>query len=536
MTGIKSHNTVTQMLADAVEHHPDDVLLRMTEGELTYREVYTRVARLAGGLTAHGINMGDSVALLMHNSLDQVLAWFALARIGALHAPINTALVGDRLQHVLSTAGARTLIVDENLAAAVTSVLPALPILDLVIVRGETTTHWPSRLTTCDFAEVAAHETPTDAAQVDDLSPATLLFTSGTTGFSKACVLSHRYLARQGQIHAKQFRYTANDVLYSPFPLFHIDAATLTVVAALAAGCTAAIGRRFSASNFWDEVHRFDASVFNFMGATLTILWKRAPSAEDRRHGVRLAWGVPMPEWKSGWEERFNIPLFQVYGSTDAGVPVYDPLDGSQHRGACGKVVDEYEVVIAGREGTPDSQGEILVRGREPGITMTGYHAMPAATAEVIDEDGWVHTGDRGAIDADGFLTFHGRLNDSIRRRGENISAYEVEQLLVSHPDVLEVAAVGVPSELTEDDVKACVVLRPGSEISPAELHAFCRERAPGFMVPRYIEILVELPKTPTQKIEKFKLRDAQENVLTWDAEARGAATTKTLADAAVKP
>jgi crotonobetaine/carnitine-CoA ligase len=525
--GIKTHTSLTKMLTESVQAHPDRIFLRAVEGDLTYRETHDRVARLAGCLSEHHLGVGESAALIMHNSLDQVLTWFALARIGATHAPINTALVGDRLRHVLATAEATTLVIDEAFASAAIQVLPALPRIRLVIVRKDIhvdpAPSWPDGLPVIEFGELATCGDPHAVVERDDLAPATLLFTSGTTGLSKACVLSDRYLARQGQIHAREFRFTPTDVLYSPFPLFHIDTATLTILAALAAGCTAAIGNRFSASRFWDEVRRFDASVFNFMGATLTLLWKRPPTADDRRHRVRMAWGVPMPDWQPGWETRFNIPLFQVYGSTDVGVPVYDPLDGSQRRGTCGRVVDEFEVVIRG-EGhlTPDAPGEILVRGREPGITMNGYHGLAAETAEVIDQDGWVHTGDLGDIDADGFLSFHGRLSDSIRRRGENISAFEVEQMLLEHPDVLEAAAVGVNSELTEEDVKACVVLRPESNLSPAELHAFCLAHAPRFMVPRYIEIRASLPKTPTEKVEKFKLRNPTGSILVWDSERLG--------------
>lgn len=321
-------------------------------------------------------------------------------------------------------------------------------------------------------------------------------------------------------------------MLYCPFPLFHIDAATLTVAAALAVGATAAIGKRFSASGFWQEVRAFDATVFNFMGATLSILWKRPPAADDRTHRVRLAWGVPMPSWQDGWRERFGFPLFQVYGLTDAGVPVYDPIDGTRRRGSCGRVIDQFDVMIAplpaeqpGTDALDSGIGEILVRGREPGLTMTGYHGMPEATATTIDGDGWVHTGDRGSMDGDGYLTFHGRLSEAIRRRGENISAYEVEQLIDSHPAVLESSAIGLPSELTEEDVKVCVVLKPGTELTAGQLHDYCREHAAAFMIPRYIEFMDSLPKTPTEKVEKFRLRQAGVTPATWDADAHRART-----------
>lgn len=516
--GIKATTTITRMLDESVRRHPEATFLRTANGELTYRETHRAVTRLAGGFEAMGIDGHSTVAVLMHTSLEQVVVWFALARIGAVHAPINTALLGNPLRHVLRTSGATIVIVDDSLSGALTGLLPSLPVLGRTVINRTSQAPAPEVPTaTIELAELLAHPGGHQPAEVDDLATATLLFTSGTTGPSKACSLSHRYLARQGQIHARQFEFVPGDVLYSPFPLFHIDAATLTVVSALATGCTAALGRRFSASRFWEEVRSFDASVFNFMGATLTIMWKQEPRPDDRRHRVRLAWGVPMPDWQAGWENRFGFPLFQVYGSTDAGVPVYDPIDGSQRPGACGRVIDEFDVRIADSLGLPQAPGEILVRGKERGLTMSGYHAMPDATVQTIDRDGWVHTGDIGTLDAEGYLTFHGRFSDSIRRMGENISAFEVEELVLSHPDVLEAAAVGVPSELLEDDLKVSVVLRPGAGVTPSEIYAHCLELAPRFMVPRYIETRSELPKTPTQKVEKFRLRESEGPL--WDAE-----------------
>lgn len=522
---IKTAPSITRMLDEAVRSHPDKTFLRTADGELTYRQARDAVVRLAGGLEASGIHRHSTVAVLMHNSLEQVITWCALARIGALHAPVNTALVGNSLRHVLLTAGATAVVADDSLSGALIDLVPSMPKLKPVVIyrTSEAPAH-EMLAATIDLAELMAHPGGHEAAEAADLATATLLFTSGTTGPSKACSLSHRYLARQGQIHARQFEFVADDVLYSPFPLFHIDAATLTVVSALATGCTAALGRRFSASRFWEEVRSFDASVFNFMGATLTILWKQASSGDDRRHRVRMGWGVPMPPWQAEWEQRFGFPLFQVYGSTDAGLPVYDPIDGTQRPGACGRVIDEFDVRIADSLDLPDAPGEILVRGKKPGLTMTGYHAMPDATTEVIDRDGWIHTGDVGTLDADGYLTFNGRSTDSIRRRGENISAFEVEEMVLSHPDVLEAAAVGVASELTEEDIKISVVLRPGAAVTPTEIHAHCLERAPHFMVPRYIDIRPELPKTPTQKVEKFKLRESAEDL--WDAEREKQSTS----------
>jgi crotonobetaine/carnitine-CoA ligase len=374
------------------------------------------------------------------------------------------------------------------------------------------------------LAEMLTDADPHDLVEVDQLAPATVLFTSGSTGVSKGCTLSNRYLEQQGEIHAENFGLTDQDVLYAPFPLFHIDAATLTVVAALTVGGTAAIGRRFSASRFWDEVRTFDATVFNFMGATLSILWKQPPSPRDRDHRIRLAWGVPIPDWRDGSVARFGIPLHEVYGLTDAGVSVYDRPGDNAPLGSCGKVIPEYDLTIVDEHDQPvpvGTVGEITIRAHESGLVMNEYWAMPEKTAHAF-RGGRFYSGDVGRFDDDGYLYFMGRASDSIRRRGENISAYEVEKIITSHPDVLEAAAVGVPSELTEEDVMVCVVARPGRTVTAPDLISYCRDKAPAFMIPRYIDIVDALPKTPTQKVEKFRLKESGITPTTWDAQTSG--------------
>lgn len=506
--------TVTQLLAEQARIRPDKTFLRMEEGSETYAGIARASSRLAAALAGLGVGRGTLVVLMMGNSIDQVVCWFALNRLGAVHVPLNTSLVGERARHALHLAAPQVVIADDDLLPAIAPALSDLPDQPVVVVRGERTAG------TRSLADLMAHEGEAPAAEVDPLATATMLFTSGTSGRSKACELSNTYLVRAGQLHAKYVGIREDDVLYCPFPLFHIDAATLTVMAALATGATAAIAKRFSLSRYWDDVRHYDATIFNFMGATLSLLWKQPPTERDRDHRVRLAWGVPIPDWQKGFEERFGFPIYQVYGLTDAGVPVYDPQDGSQRTGYAGRVIDEYELRVVDRhlrpvpDGTP---GEILIRGREPGLLMNGYYGMPEATQAAF-VDGWYRSGDLGMLDG-GWLAFLGRLTDSIRRRGENISAFEVEEMVAAHPAVLEVGAIGVPSELTEEDVKVVVALRPGAAAAPEELHRFCAETGVRFMVPRYIEIVDVLPKTPTEKVEKYRLREQWRTPTTWDAD-----------------
>lgn len=503
--------TIPAMLDEAVRHHPDRVFLRCASGDLTYSEFDARVRDTTQRLAGAGVAPAETVGLLMRNGADQVATWFALSTTGRLHVPINTQLAGDLLTHVVSAAAITTLVIDTEFLPPVLAVLARLPAVRRILVRGEsaTTDQLPAQCQNWNSLEPGSIATQ-PAREIDDLATATLLFTSGSTGRPKACALSHRYMAAQGQLHAKYLNLDADDVLYTPFPLFHIDGANLTVVAALAAGCTAALGERFSVSKFWSEVREVGATVFNFMGATLTMLFRQPPTRQDREHRVRLAWGVPMPPWYERWEPRFGFPLVEVYGSTDAGIPVYDRLDEPHMAGSCGRVIEEYEVITVdenGRRTDPVSVGEILVRGRTVGLVMTGYYRQPEATRRALDPDGWVRTGDRGRVTSDGHLYFHSRLTDSIRRRGENISATDVERLVETHPQVADCAAIGVPSDLTEEDVKIFVRPHSGAVLDADDLIRFCRETMAGFMIPRYVEIVDDLPRTSTEKIDKQALR-----------------------------
>ena len=257
------------------------------------------------------------------------------------------------------------------------------------------------------------------------------------------------------------------------------------------------------------------------MGATLTILNKAEPAPDDAANVVRLAWGVPVPAWANAFEQRFGLQILEVYGSTEANLPATQRFDERRVPGSCGRVTPEFDVRIAddsGDELPAGEAGEILVRPRLAHTMFEGYFAMPEATAQAF-AGLWFHSGDLGRLDADGNLYFIGRKKDSIRRRGENISAFEVEEGVNAHAAVLESAAYAVPSDLTEDDLKVSVVLRAGQQLTHADLIRFCADTMPRFQVPRYVEIVAELPKTPTGKVSKALLRSAPFTSSTWDTE-----------------
>jgi crotonobetaine/carnitine-CoA ligase len=478
---------------------------------LTFGEFNERVNNLAHGLVEAGVAPGDRVAIMLGNSLEFLLASYALKKLGAVEVAINTGFRGAGLVHVVNLTEARLIVTEDEFVAPIAAVLPELVHLRSVVLTDATPAERRGALPGLDvaaFADLLSERGDNPGVPVRSSDLATVLFTSGTTGPSKGCMLSHRYGVVTGEVISRSIGLRGDDCLYAPFPLYHVDAAFLTVAPAIVLGARAAIGRRFSASGFWDEVREFDATVFDFMGATLTILWKRDALPDDADNPVRLAWGVPMPSWRRGFEERFGLKLVHAYGLTDGGMPCWEDPGADEPHGSCGKVQHPYSIAILDdddREMPPGRVGEIAIRPLEPDAVMQGYWGMPEASLATF-QNLWLHTGDLGRLDSEGHLFFEGRKKDAIRRRGENISAWEIEEVLHEHPAIAEAVAIGVPSDLTEEDVKVCLVLRSGAELSAEEVREFCRPRMARFMVPEHVEFLDEIPKTPTGKPEKYKL------------------------------
>lgn len=516
--------TIDGLLAERAVTHPETVFLRFASGDLTFAEVDRRASRLAAGLASIGICRGDVVPVLLRNSPAFAITWLALCRLGAVGCLINSELRGPALRHVIGVAGGQVLIADAGAIGHLVEVADALGHVRVSVVVDATEASALPGVVHHDWAELARCTANPPMPTHGPLDPAMVLFTSGTTGASKGCVLPHRYTVRQASLMAEHLRFTPEDVFYCPFPMFHIDALVLTIGPALVLGTTAAIGERFSASGFWPEVRRFGATVFDFMGATLTMTWKRPPEAGDADNPVRLAWGVPVPEFAEQYERRFGLKLVELYGSTDAGLPMYHPVDEPRRERSCGRVIDSYDVRLLdphGFEVPVGEVGEIAVRPLEPGIMSAGYLGMPEATL-ASRPDLWFRTSDLARRDEDGHHFFVGRVSDMIRRRGENISAFEVEEVVKLHPSVLDAAAYGVPSEFTEDDVMVAVVARPGAVIDPADVVRFCAQRAARHMVPRYVDVVDELPRTPTAKVRKEVLRERGLTPTTFDSTVVG--------------
>lgn len=503
-------------LAQAAAEAPDAPFLRMAAGEWTYGQMAEQASAVSAGFRRLGVMPGANVSLLLPNCGEFVIAWFALARLGAVAAPVNTAARGPLLREALSLVGSQVVLVHESLWPHFEAVRDELPGIKTVVVVGEApdgTQAWSTLL------ETGSDEQPAYTAHFSDLC--LLLYTSGSTGRSKAVRISHRFVLRQAQGVIEGLELRPDDVLYCPYPLFHLDAAVMTVAPALLMRAVAAIGERFSVSRYWDEVRSFQATVFDFMGATLTMLWKQPPSARDRDHRARLGWGVPLPAWAPEFERRFGCRLVELYGSTEVGAILYTPQDLPPRRGSCGQLRGPWRVMLADADGFEvpvGTPGELLVRPEEPSVLMDGYWGQPQESLAALRNQ-WFHTGDVLRRDEDGWFYFVGRSKDIVRRRGENISAAEVEQSIEAHPAVLECAVIGVPSELTEEEVMAWVVLRPDQHLDPRDIADWAQGRLAAFMVPRFIRIVEHLPKTPTDKTEKMRLREMG-HAGAWDRES----------------
>ena len=521
-----------QALRAAAADVPAQPFIRMASGEWTYGWLDAESDRVAAGLHAQGVRQGENVSLLLPNCITFAVLWFALAKLGAVTAPVNTAFRGVALRDAVDLVQSRLVITDATLYPALAEVLPVLPrISQLVLVGDDGLAAGPPTPTPSCLPYEALRQIKPDAATLP--RPAVgfadlclLLYTSGTTGRSKAAMIPHRFVLGHARLMIEGLGLRPDDALYCPYPMYHLDAAVMTIAPALLLRGVAAIGERFSVSRYWGEMRAFKATVFDFMGATLTMLWKQPPSPGDRDHVARLGWGVPLPAWAPDFEARFGCRLVELYGSTEAGVMIYTPLDEPRRVGSCGRAIGPFEVALQDEDGFtlgPDATGELVIRALEPGLLMAGYYGMPEASLQAF-RNLWFHTGDLLRQDADGYLYFVGRRKDMVRRRGENISAAEVEQVIEAHPAVLSCAVYGVPSELTEEEVMACVVLRPGERPDAPALTTWCAERMARFMVPRYLRFAESLPKTPTDKVEKFRLQQDGITADTYDGSppARG--------------
>ena len=528
--------TLVHLIRRQAGAHGDRPFVRFEDGQvLSFRRLDAWTDELAASLAALGVQAGDRVLGLIGNRAEAIGMLFATAKLGAVWVPVNTGLRGAFLQHQLHNAEPRVVVLEDRLAANFRDVAagPAGP--EAVVIVGDAATPMPPCLTGARrlvFPELRALPAPADLALVTPAPGdiAMILYTSGTTGPSKGVLIphGHGYLAGLGLAEATAL--TAADRYFVCMPLFHANALLMQLVGSLIAGAQVVVAERFRASSWLEEVRAAEATITNGLGVIPEFIFRQPPTERDREHRLRLMMAVPIaPEWGAPFEQRFGIPFMQGFGMTECNIVAYTRPGDDLVPGCAGyPLTDWFEVGIADPHTDallPAGQtGEIVVRPKLPGCVMAGYFRMPEKTVEAW-RNLWFHTGDAGRFDDLGRLHYVDRIKDCIRRRGENISSFEIEQVLNAHPTVAESAVVGirVAGAGGEDEVKAYVVPAAGAAVDPVALLDWCTPRMPHFAVPRFVEVVRgELAKTPTGKLQKTPLREAGITATTWDRESVG--------------
>jgi crotonobetaine/carnitine-CoA ligase len=505
--------TLPGVLAAAVADDPARRFLHCDGRDLTVGQLDDASSRIAGALGEWGIARGDRVAVMMANVPDFLDVWFGIVRRGAIEVPVHAAYRGPLLAHILAESGARILFCDAGFVARLAGL--ELPALERIVVRGaldpdpDPATPLP-HIPLHELAEALASAPAGDLPQVVPEDVSCLLYTSGTTGPSKGVVLQHSANVQLARSNVDLMEYTPADVLYTAFPLFHVNAKFTSVTSTLLCGARLVLDDRFSASGFWDRAREHGVTSFNYMGSLLTILAKQPPRPDDRDHPVVRAYGgACAPALWPLFEERFGVRLHEHYGMTETGITTRNTRT-DRRVGSIGRAAPVYDVRVADpddREVPVGEVGEIQVRPRQPDVMLREYWGRPDATIAAF-RNLWFHTGDRARMDADGFFYYVDRLKDSIRRRGENVSSFELEGVVDAFPGVVESAAYGVPSELGEDEVMIAVVPDPSAPLDVAALLAHCERNVAHFAVPRYVRVVEALPKTASQRVQKFLLRE----------------------------
>jgi crotonobetaine/carnitine-CoA ligase len=502
------------------------------EASVTYGEADELSDRLAAGLARRGVQRGDRVLVMTGNRLEFVLTWFALNKLGAFHAPLNVDYRGEFLEHLAGVTEARLMVVEDRFVDVVLASAERMPYLEELIVIGPEVPRLPGRLSGLPFVDVPeAADPPAEALTPADVYA--VLFTSGTTGRSKGALMPYAHGHLLNERNTELLGLDRDGVYLSELPLFHINA-HMTVYGCMIVGARARLEERFSASRWLERVQASGATHTSMLGVMVEFALRQPATAHDRDHGLRGVWMVPcVPELARRFRERFGVErIVTSYGTTETGMVARRVFDGSSDTSA-GEIGHEfYEVRILddSDEQVPDGEiGEIAVRNKLPWTLCGGYLEAPERMIQAT-RNLWFHTGDAGRIDEAGRLHFVDRLQDRIRRRGENVASADVEHVLSGHDLVVEAAVVAVPAdeEGGEDEIKACLVLRADAQLDPRAFWAWCDERLPYFAVPRYLEVLDALPRTPTEKVIKADLRRASPNSRLADRGPSGRSTRAT--------
>ena len=531
---------LAEVLKRRATETPDRDYLKFADNPwVSYGEVNARANRIANALIARGVQQGESVSVMLPNCEEFLPVWYGILKAGGVMSSINTAYKGDFLSWTINLVEAKKLVISDLYLDRLDLIKDELPLLEHVVVmrtgkqEGPDPTKWKwepleELLTGSDAEPDGVEYLWTDDARI--------MFTSGTTGRSKGVIKQNAadYFSARGLLEVvsatagKSVEDLSEDTFFSCLPLFHSNAQVLSGYPALVAGGRVAYVERFSSSQFWQQVINAEATIFNSIGAVSYFIYNIPASDLDRSHRVHTVFAAPAPkDIYNEFQERFGVKFIEGYGLTETGMATYMDPTRPAVPGSMGKANPGYEVTIVepgtDRPLSPGTPGEIVVDMKIPNIVMRAYYGMPEKTAEDF-RNLKLHTGDLGRMDEDGYFYFMDRVKDYIRRRGENVSSMEVERQASDHPNIREVAAIGVKAgegASSEDEIMI-VCIPEGQAPDPAEYTHWMAERMPYFMVPRYIRFVDSLPKTPTERVQKVKLREQGITEDTFDREAAG--------------
>jgi carnitine-CoA ligase len=517
--------TLGGYLVRNAEAHPDRVVHVSDGTALTDGELLSASYAFANAYHDLGARPGDVIATLMPNSVEHAYSWGACSFLGTGHLPCNTHLRGDFLRHQLGTAEAKIAVVDQSLAERVVEIRRELPHLQHLILRGmaaEAKGFAGGDLNVLSTEEVLAGESAmlkvTRSARHDDLNA--IIFTGGTTGPSKGVAMSQGYVHYLLGTSRRCWGWTPESVSYQPLPLFHINALAMTILQPVVGGGRGVTASRLTISGFWDEVRKYGATHLSLFGSLYLMLYRRPETERDADNPAQVSIGYCPAEIHEDFQRRFGIKIYGAYALSEAHMIAHTTPDDVPPHPWSGRPNPDFEIRLLDEDGdeVPSGEvGEICVRPKKPNIMFDGYFNAPAGTLATFKHL-WFHTNDLGRFSPDGYLAFVDRKVDYLRRRGENISTYEIEQVILHHPAISEVAVHGVPSDIGEEEVKACLILAPGAEIDYIEFLNFCADRMPYYAVPRFIEIFDDLPRSPVGRVQKFRLKEIGLNENTYDA------------------
>lgn len=523
---IGQQDTVISALERAVSAHPDRVLLDFGGNLYTYSDVDKLSTRLARSLADLSVKAGDTVLCMLDNNIDAVVSWLAINKLSAVSVPINTALRGEFLRHQIADSKAAVVICEADYVERIAQIAAGLPDARLMLHRGSLGARPACSLSVEPLDEHRGSDESPLRAKPNPWDLACIVYTSGTTGPSKGCMLSYNYMCNLARLQLRAGLANENDVTITPLPLFHMNALCVGIISNILVGARVAIVPRFSVSSFWPEVERSGATIASILGSMGGLLAQAPDNDAMRRcHGqIHTVRGNPFTEEsKKIWRERFGAKQVggNGYGLTEASVITSLPGGEYAAPGSSGKRIPDFDVRIVDdldRELPANTPGEIVVRPLRPDIMFMGYWGRPAETLKLM-RNMWFHTGDIGKFDDEGFFYFVDRKKDYLRRRGENISSFEMEAAFAVHPDIEEVAVHAVPSDKGEDDVKVTAILKPGSTLSPESLFHWATDAVPYYALPRYIEFRHSMPKNPQGRVLKYQLREEGKTSSTWDLE-----------------